>query len=53
MVVHPPLERVLHVLNSKGQVNIDFTSFGNLLANRNVAKAPMIASLLTYIDKSD
>jgi hypothetical protein len=50
-VVHPPLERVFHIVDHKGKVNIDFTSFENLLANGDVAKATVIASLLAYVGK--
>ena len=48
-VVYPPLEGVLHVLDSKGKVNVNFTSLRTFLANGYVAKAGVITSLLAYI----
>ena len=53
IVVHPPLERILHILDSEREVDINFTLFRNLLANGDIAKATIIAFLLAYVDKSD
>jgi hypothetical protein len=46
VVVHPLLERIFHVLDSEGRIHVDLASFGDLLANLNVAKAIIVASLL-------
>ena len=48
-VVEPPLEGIFHVLNSKREIGIDFTPFRNLVADGDVAKATIIASLFAYV----